>query len=69
MSYKIGPQLKHLNKYFTLGNCLFGSVELIKNTDLDKHKYTGYRIRFVLVQNLYLQMQVMEKMLLFLEMI
>ena len=69
ISYEIGPQLKNLNKYFTLGNCLFGSLELTKNTDLDKHKYTGYRIRFVLVQNLYLQMQVMEKMLLFLEMI
>ena len=69
ISYEIGPQLKNLNKYFTLGNCLFGSVELTKNTDLDKHKYTGYRIRFVLVQNLYLQMEVMEKMLLFLEMI
>ena len=49
ISYEIGPQLKNLNKYFTLGNCLFGSVELTKNTDLDKHKYTGYRIRFVLV--------------------
>ena len=31
---------------FTLGNCLFGSVKLTKNTDLDKQKYTGYNIGF-----------------------
>ena len=27
-----------------LGNCLFGSVKLTKNTDPDKYKYTGYGI-------------------------
>ena len=27
-----------------LGNCLFGSVKLTKNTDPDKYKYTGYDI-------------------------
>ena len=29
-----------------LSNCLFGSVKLTKNADLDKFKYTGYGKRF-----------------------
>ena len=29
-----------------MGNCLFGSVKLTKNADLDKYKYTGYGIAF-----------------------
>ena len=33
ISYTINPQLRNLNTDFTLGNCLFGSVKLIKNTD------------------------------------
>ena len=31
---------------FALGNCLFGSVKLTMNTDLDKYKYSGYSIWF-----------------------
>ena len=31
---------------FTLCNCLFGSVKLTNNTNLDKYKYTGYSIGF-----------------------
>ena len=27
-------------------NCLFGSVKLIKNTNIDKHGYSGYGIGF-----------------------
>ena len=46
ISYTLGPQLRNLNIDFTLGNCLFGSAKLTKNADLDKYKYTGYRIRF-----------------------
>ena len=42
ISYTLGPQLRNLNTGFTLGNCLFGSVKLTKNADLDKYKYTGY---------------------------
>ena len=34
--YTLNPKLRNLNTDFTLGNCLFGSVKLIKNTDLDK---------------------------------
>ena len=30
----------------TLVNCLFGAVSLTKNADIDKHKYSGYRIGF-----------------------
>ena len=41
ISYTLGPQLRNLNTHFALGNCLFGSVELTKNADLDKYKYSG----------------------------
>ena len=46
ISYTVGPQLRSLNTDFTLDNCLFGSVKLTKNADLDKYKYTGYGIGF-----------------------
>ena len=46
ISYTLGPQLGNLNTDYTLRNCLFGSVKLTKNTDLDKYKYTDYRIGF-----------------------
>ena len=46
ISYKIGPQLRHFNTDFTLGNCLFISVKLIKNADPNKYKYTGYGMGF-----------------------
>ena len=36
-----GSQLRNLNTDFTLGNCLFGSVNLTKNGGLDKYKYNG----------------------------
>ena len=35
ISYTLGLQLRHLNTDFTLGNCLFGSVKLTKDADLD----------------------------------
>ena len=40
------PCLINLNPDFTLNNCLFGSVKLTKNADLDKYKYRGYGIGF-----------------------
>ena len=46
ISYTLGPQLRNLSTGVTLGNCLFGSVKLTKNADLDKYKYTGYGIGF-----------------------
>ena len=46
ISYTLGTQLRNLNRDFTLGNCLFGSVKLTKNADLDKCKYTSYGIGF-----------------------
>ena len=46
ISYTLGHQLRNLNTDFTLSNCIFGSVKLTKNTDLDKYKYTGYGIGF-----------------------
>ena len=35
-----------MNTDFTLKNCLFGFVELTKNADPDKYKYSSYGIRF-----------------------
>ena len=46
ISHTLGSQLRHLNTDFTLGNCLFGSVKLTKNADLDKYKHNGYSIGF-----------------------
>ena len=46
ISYTLNPQLRNLNRDFTLGNCLFGSVKLTKNDDLDKYKYSSYGIGF-----------------------
>ena len=48
ISYKLNPQLRNLNTDLTLNNCLFGSVKLTKNIDLDldKYNYSGYRIGF-----------------------
>ena len=46
ISYTLNPQLRNLNTDFKLCNCLFGSVKLTKNADLDKYKYSGYGIGF-----------------------
>ena len=46
ISYTLGLQLTHLNTDSLLSNCLFGSVKLTKNADLDKYNYTGYGIGF-----------------------
>ena len=39
MSYIINPD-------FTLKNCLFRSLKIIKNADSNKYKYSGYSIRY-----------------------
>ena len=44
ISYILNSWLRNLNTDFTLKNCLFGSVKLTKNADLDKCKYSGYGI-------------------------
>ena len=41
--YTLTPWLK---TYFTLENCLFGSVKLSRNVDPGKKKYSGYGIGF-----------------------
>ena len=43
--YEITSDYKDIN-YPTLENCLFGSVELTKNVDIDKYGYSGYGIGF-----------------------
>ena len=39
ISYTLTPWLRNLNTDFTLNNCLFGSVKLTTNADLDKCKH------------------------------
>ena len=46
ISYTLTPWLRNLNTIFTLSNCLFGFVQLNKNTDLDKYEHSGYGIGF-----------------------
>ena len=43
--YDITSDYKDIN-YPTLENCLFGSVKLTKNADIDKYGYSGYGIGF-----------------------
>ena len=43
--YEIAKK-NNISDYPTLENCLLGSVKLTKNPDTDKHKYSGYGIRF-----------------------
>ena len=43
--YELGASSSHVNDP-TLKNCLFGAVTLTKNTDIDKYRYSGYRIGF-----------------------
>ena len=66
-SYTLGSQLRNLNTDFTLGNCLFGSVKLNRNADLDKYKYTDYSIGFDSRSEFLFKMEAMEKMSLFLK--
>ena len=42
--YELNSSLK--NFHFALENCLFGTVRLTKNADIDKYKYLGYGIEF-----------------------
>ena len=46
ISYILSPSLRNLNTDFKLNNCLFGSVELTKNADPGKYKYSGCGIGF-----------------------
>ena len=46
ISYTLNSQLRKSSTDFTLGYCLFGSVKLTKNTDLDQYKHSGYGIGF-----------------------
>ena len=46
VSYTVNRWLKNLNTDFTLKYCLFWSLELIKNDDPEKYKYSGYDIWF-----------------------
>ena len=43
--YEINNYYNYSN-YPTLENCLFGSVRLTKNADIDKYGYFGYEIGF-----------------------
>ena len=52
ITYKLDAWSQGLNTNFTLGNCLFGAVKLIKNADPDKYKYGGYDIGYNLCSQL-----------------
>ena len=43
--YEITSNYSDIN-YPTLENCLFGSVKLTKNADINKYGYSGYGIGF-----------------------
>ena len=65
ISYVLNPWLRNLKTDFTLKNCLFGSVKLIKNSGPDKYKYSGYGIGFYSRSEFSFTNGSMEKMLLF----
>ena len=44
--YELDTWSRDLNSDFTVKDCLFGGVKLVKNADPDKYVYTGYGIRF-----------------------
>ena len=54
---------------FKLNNCIFGSVELTKNSDPHKHKYSSYGIGFDSRSEFSFTDGSAEKILLFLELI
>ena len=43
--YEISKSFK-ISDYLTLKNCLFGTVSLTKNVDIDRYGYSGYEIGF-----------------------
>ena len=43
--YEISKSI-NIRDYPTLENCLFGAVTLTRNADIDKYRYSRYRIRF-----------------------
>ena len=46
ISYTLDSWSRDLNTYFTLINCLLGSIRLTKNLDPDKYKFSGYIVGF-----------------------
>ena len=44
--YALDPRLRNLNRSFSLGICLFGSVMLPKTVVTDKDNYNSYSIGF-----------------------
>ena len=45
--YELDTWVRNLNTKFALGDCLFGTVNLTKNTDPDKYRYSGCGNGFV----------------------
>ena len=43
--YEISKNV-NISSYPTLENCLFGTITLTKNVDIDKYKYSRYGIEF-----------------------
>ena len=61
ISYILNSQLRCLKTDFTLDNCLFGSVKLTKNADLDKLNIAATAQDLLLARTFHLQMEAWEK--------
>ena len=57
--------VKRLNAEFTLKDCLFGNVEITKNTDPDKHLIQDMKFDLILVHLFLFQILIRVKMPLF----
>ena len=69
ISYTLDKLAIDLDTDFTLGNCLFRAVKLTKNADPDKINTVLTAKDLIHVRNFHGQMEEMEKILLFLELI
>ena len=67
--YKLDTWLRDLNLNFTLGDYLFGAMNLIKNADPDEYEYSSYGIAFDPCLQFSFPNVKWGKMLLFLELI
>ena len=44
--YELNARPINPTNNFKFKNCLFGATNIVKNSDKEKHVYSGYRIKF-----------------------
>ena len=44
--YELNARPINPTNNFKFKNCLFGATNMVKNSDKEKHVYSGYRIKF-----------------------